>query len=188
MIQVKRFCDFILSQIKIFPDIDFRFVDKKYSSSFHRNLQIYTAGLILGDNDSDEAIAGLQREIDLWNKISKDYDEVFKSVTPDKYRKLKKVLTTYRVYHKVNIVPEDVVEFEEIKKATPGGIRFVSSVSDEETDDLPSDKQTKLIDENQIDIVKEDSDKKTAELEHQIVEPVDEDAEAEEALRQAEVV
>lgn len=115
-----RFCDFMVEQIKAFPMIDFRYSNEMYSKSFHRNLQLYRGWLTLQGFSDENTDENLQREINLWHRITKDFgQDVFKITSGDKYKKFVKILATYRVEMDVDPNDNDRMIFKEIKKTTP---------------------------------------------------------------------
>lgn len=99
----KKFMDFLLEQIALFPDFDFSVGDTPESSSrsFYRNLQTYTAFYaLMGVNDDVELYKqfrnDLQTDVLMWQQICKSYSEIVRSNSKDKYQKLVTIIKAYR--------------------------------------------------------------------------------------------
>ncbi len=99
----KRFMEFLLEQIALFPDFDFSVGDspEQSSRSFYRNLQTYTAHYALsGLFDNQETYLQFRKELQadvlMWQQICKSYAEIVKSKGKDKFQKLAVIVKAYR--------------------------------------------------------------------------------------------
>jgi hypothetical protein len=142
----KKFLDFLLEQIALFPDFDFSVGDtpELSSRSFYRNLQTYTAHYaLMGLNDDNELYQqfrkDLQADVLLWQQICKAYSEIVKSNSKDKYQKLVTIIKAYREKLTQPEQPEQKDELPETLKEEVG----LSENEDAEAEALLQEQQQK---------------------------------------------
>lgn len=136
-----RFCDLLVKQIELFPYIDYRFLTEKYSRFFHTLLQNYTANISMFGLSSKEQSEAIQKEVDLWHKITKDYGKTVMAETgPKKHEKMQKILTVYRVQYDVNVEPQDQALFEEIQKTNK--VRLIKQPTTEKSEEVKNEEES----------------------------------------------
>lgn len=130
-----RFCDFMLQNVKFFPNVDYRFVNETSSKSFHHAMRAYAANMIFDGRDSEKEMAAFQLEINLWRMLALHYNEVFKLTTIEKFAKLSKAVLFYRVVNNVNPTDEDRKLYEDFKRSGQFKVSGETNQSAEELND-----------------------------------------------------
>lgn len=157
-----RFCDLLVKQIEFFPYIDYRFLTEKYSRFFHTLLQNYTSNISMFGLSSKEQSEAIQKEVDLWHKITKDYGKTVMAETgPKKHEKMQKILTVYRVQYDVNVEPQDQALFEEIQKTNK--VRLIKQPTEKSEEIKNEEESENLQDVAEKELAKQEPETKPEE-------------------------